>query len=135
VITIIHQDPQLEHIHFTGTIIPEFAEILTPEAINFVATLARAFSERRESLLHMRVRRQAEIYAGKIPDFLPETKHIRTSDWTISPEPADLNVRDAINRYYRIPQSGGQALNTQRGNRDAIGTPSRLASCGKACFD
>jgi malate synthase len=90
---MIHQNPQLENILFTGAITPEFEEILTPEAVNFVATLARAFSERRESLLQMRVRRQAEIDAGKMPDFLPETEHIRTSDWTISPEPADLQDR------------------------------------------
>ena len=90
---MIHQCLQLENIHITGAITPEFAEILTPEAVNFVATLARAFSERRESLLQMRVRRQAEIDAGKMPDFLPETEHIRTSDWVISPEPADLQDR------------------------------------------
>ncbi|HXL38430.1 MAG TPA: malate synthase A [Ktedonobacteraceae bacterium] len=90
---MIHQDPQPENIHITGAITPEFAEILTPEAVNFVASLARAFSERREALLQMRVRRQAEIDAGKMPDFLPETEHIRTSDWTISPVPADLQDR------------------------------------------
>src|SRR5437763_14613266 len=90
---MIHQDPQPENIHITGAITPEFAEILTPEAVNFVASLARAFSERREALLQMRVRRQAEIDAGKMPDFLPETEHIRTSDWTVSPVPADLQDR------------------------------------------
>src|SRR5436853_4940112 len=90
---MINQNPQLENIHITGAITPEFAEILTPEAVNFVAKLARAFSERREALLQMRVRRQAEIDAGKMPDFLPETEHIRTSDWTISPVPADLQDR------------------------------------------
>ncbi len=90
---MINQNPQLENIQITGAITPEFAEILTPEAISFVANLARAFSERRESLLQMRVRRQAEIDAGKMPDFLPETEHIRNSNWTISPEPADLQDR------------------------------------------
>src|SRR5215472_13872807 len=90
---MINQNPQLENIHITGAITPEFAEILTPEAVTFVATLARAFSERRESLLQMRVRRQSEIDAGKMPDFLPETEHIRKSDWTISPVPPDLQDR------------------------------------------
>jgi malate synthase len=90
---MINHNPQLENIHITGEITPEFAEILTPEAISFVANLARAFAERRESLLQMRVRRQAEIDAGKMPDFLPETENIRNSDWTISPEPADLQDR------------------------------------------
>jgi malate synthase len=80
---MIHQDPQLESIHITGAITPEFAEILTPEAVNFVATLARAFTKRRETLLQRRVQRQAEIDAGKMPDFLPETEHVRNSEWAI----------------------------------------------------
>src|SRR2546423_13895434 len=90
---MIHQDPQLESTHITGAITPEFAEILTPEAVNFVATLARAFTKRREALLQMRVQRQADLNAGKLPDFLPETEHIRNSDWTIAPVPADLQDR------------------------------------------
>src|SRR5579859_4666391 len=85
--------PSLENIVITGEVTPEFAEILTPEALNFVATLVRAFGDRREELLQRRARRQAEIDAGKMPDFLPETEHIRTSDWTIAPVPADLQDR------------------------------------------
>src|SRR2546430_6382279 len=90
---MIHQNPQIESIQITGAITPEFAEILTPEAVNFVATLARAFTKRRETLLQRRVQRQAEIDAGKMPDFLPETEHIRNSDWTIAPVPPDLQHR------------------------------------------
>ncbi len=84
---------QLENIQITGSITPEFAEILTPEAISFVATLVRAFADRREELLQRRAQRQAEINAGKLPDFLPETEHIRKSEWTIAPVPADLQDR------------------------------------------
>src|ERR1700693_2456345 len=90
---MIHQNPQLESIQITGAVTPEFAEILTPEALNFVATLSRAFTERREELLQRRVQRQAEIDAGKMPDFLPETEHVRNSEWTIAPVPADLQDR------------------------------------------
>src|SRR5437660_11295033 len=90
---MIHQNPQLESIQITGPVTPEFAEILTPEAVKFVATLARAFTVKRAALLQMRVRRQVEIDAGKLPDFLPETEHIRTSEWSISPVPADLQDR------------------------------------------
>ena len=85
--------PSLKSIEIKGEITPEFAEILTPEAIDFVATLVRAFSDRREELLQRRVQRQAEIDAGKMPDFLPETEHIRAGDWTIAPVPADLQDR------------------------------------------
>ncbi len=85
--------PSLKGIEITGEVTPEFAEILTPEAMNFVATLVRAFRDRREELLQRRAQRQAEIDAGKMPDFLPETEHIRQGDWTIAPAPADLQDR------------------------------------------
>lgn len=87
------ENTSVETIQITGPVTQEFAEILTPEAMNFVATLARAFTDRREELLRRRAQRQAEINAGKLPDFLPETEHIRNSEWTIAPEPADLQDR------------------------------------------
>ncbi len=80
-------------IEISSEITPEFAEILTPEAMNFVATLARAFEGRREELLAKREQRQAELDAGKKPDFLPETAHIRQGTWTVAPIPADLQDR------------------------------------------
>src|SRR5215467_8919195 len=86
-------NPTLKDIEIIGEVTPEYAEILTPEALNFVATLIRAFSNRREELWQRRARRQAEIDAGKMPDFLPETEHIRNSEWTIAPVPADLQDR------------------------------------------
>ena len=85
--------PSFQNLEIKGEITPEFAEILTPEALSFVATLVRAFSDRREELLQRRAQRQAEIDAGKMPDFLPETEHIRSGDWTITPVPADLQDR------------------------------------------
>ncbi len=90
---MINPNLRLENIQITGSITPEFAEILTPEAISFVATLVRAFADRREELLQRRVQRQAEINAGKLPDFLPETVHVRESEWTIAPVPEDLQDR------------------------------------------
>src|SRR3989440_12656189 len=86
-------NPYLESIEITEPITPEFAEILTPDAMNFVATLVRTFADRREELLQRRAQRQAEIDAGKMPDFLPETEHIRQGTWTIAPIPADLQDR------------------------------------------
>ncbi len=80
-------------IEITGPVTTEFAEILTPDAMNFVAKLAREFEGRREELLAKRVQRQQELDAGKLPDFLPETEHIRNSDWTVAPLPDDLQDR------------------------------------------
>ena len=80
-------------IEITGPITSEYAEILTPEAMRFVAMLMRTFGERRDELLRQRAQRQIEFNAGKMPDFLPATAHIRDSDWTISPVPVDLQDR------------------------------------------
>src|SRR5581483_3008421 len=82
-----------EGIEIKAPITPEFAQILTPEAMNLVAKLARSFETRRQELLQRRVQRQAEIDAGKLPDFLPDTAHIRQPDSTIAPIPADLQDR------------------------------------------
>src|SRR5436305_579170 len=82
-----------EGIEIRGPITAEFAEILTPEAMAFVATLVRTFSGRREELLRRRVQRQAEIDAGTMPDFLPETERIRQGNWTVAPIPHDLQDR------------------------------------------
>ncbi len=72
---------------------PRFDEILTPDALTFVAKLHRAFEPRRQELLKARVARQARIDAGEMPDFLPETKHIREGDWKIAPLPKALECR------------------------------------------
>ncbi len=70
-----------------------FSEIVTPEAMNFVAKLTREFAKTREALLKRRVDRQAEIDAGKMPNFLPETEAIRRADWQVAPVPEDLKDR------------------------------------------
>jgi malate synthase len=72
---------------------PRFDEILTPEALAFVAKLHRAFEPHRKELLKARVARQARIDAGEMPDFLPETKHVREGDWKIAPLPKALECR------------------------------------------
>src|SRR5882762_9809829 len=69
------------------------AEILSPEALEFYATLHREFNPRRVELLRERSRRQEAIDRGQMPDFLSETKSIRDGDWQVSPLPADLQNR------------------------------------------
>ncbi len=70
-----------------------FDEILTRDALALVAKLHRAFEPRRRELLAARVRRQAELDAGKLPDFLPETRAVREGDWKVSPLPKALERR------------------------------------------
>ncbi len=80
-------------IEILAPVTPEFAEIITPEAIAFVAKLHRALDSRRQELLARRKVRQAELDAGKLPDFLPETRQIREAHWSVAPVPADLQDR------------------------------------------
>jgi malate synthase len=68
-------------------------EVLTPKAMELLASLHRRFNPRRLQLLALRQRRQAEIDRGQLPDFLPETAHVRASDWRIAAVPADLADR------------------------------------------
>ena len=77
-------------VEIHGPITPEFAQILSPEAVAFVAKLCRQFEPRRQELLAARAARQKEFDAGKMPDFLPQTASIRSSEWKIVPQPADM---------------------------------------------
>ncbi|GJM44993.1 MAG: malate synthase [Gemmatimonadota bacterium] len=69
------------------------SEILSPEALRFVATLERRFRDTRRELLECRSAIQQTLDAGAAPDFLPETYEIRQGDWRIAPVPADLQDR------------------------------------------
>ncbi len=82
-----------EGVEILGKITSDGAEILTPSALTFVAKMARKFEARRRDLLQRRVERQADFDAGKLPDFLPETRRIRESAWTIGSVPHDLQDR------------------------------------------
>ncbi|GBC61506.1 malate synthase A [Desulfonema ishimotonii] len=76
-----------------GPVTPEFERILTPEALDFVAILAREFEARRVALMERRKEVQSQIDSGILPDFLPETADIRNGDWRVAPIPEDLQDR------------------------------------------
>src|SRR5690242_6623737 len=80
-------------VEVRGEFTPAFAEILTPEALAFVAKLQRAFGARRLESLTRRQTRQAALDGGEPLDFLPDTKHIRESDWACASIPPDLRDR------------------------------------------
>ncbi|MFI5085988.1 MAG: malate synthase A [Actinomycetales bacterium] len=68
-------------------------EILTPEALAFVAELHERFGARRRERLAARAVRRAEVArTGKL-DFLPETAGIRSGSWQVGPAPAALADR------------------------------------------
>ncbi|MBV9847063.1 MAG: malate synthase A [Kutzneria sp.] len=68
-------------------------EILTPEAVAFVAELNRTFADRRDELVARRAERRATAAAAGRLDFLAETAEIRAADWRVAPAPADLADR------------------------------------------
>ncbi|HWJ75374.1 MAG TPA: malate synthase A [Kaistia sp.] len=77
----------------TGASAARYDEILTPEALAFVAELHGRFDGKRRALLEFRSERQKFFDNGGLPDFLPETAHVRDGDWKVAPIPADLTDR------------------------------------------
>ncbi|KAI8993536.1 malate synthase A [Pilobolus umbonatus] len=70
------------------------AEILTPDTLKFIATLQRTFNGTRKTLLQRRILRQQQIDRGVLPDFLPETAHIRNdANWRAAPPAPGLQDR------------------------------------------
>jgi len=69
-------------------------EVLTPDALAFIAKLHRATAERRQELLQARRTRRANIAAGQDPRFLRETEHIRNdASWRVAPPAPGLEDR------------------------------------------
>ena len=71
-------------------IAPAYAEILTADALAFLAMLERAFASRRNALLAARAARQRAFDAGELPDFLAETRAVREGNWTCAGVSADI---------------------------------------------
>ncbi len=65
-------------------------EILSDEALAFVAGLQREFRQQRRRLLSARAERQHSLDSGEWPDFNPATRSIRAADWQIGDIPKDL---------------------------------------------
>jgi malate synthase len=69
------------------------SEVLTAEALEFIAALQREFGARRLELLKARDERQARLDGGESPEFLPGTKSVRKSEWRVAPPAEDLQDR------------------------------------------
>jgi len=89
--------PSVRGVKVTGASGDRFDEILSTEALEFVAELHRRFDPRRKALLALRLERQAALQAGSTLDFLPETKDIRTAEWAVArPAPGLVDRRVEI---------------------------------------
>ncbi|WP_059011271.1 malate synthase A [Streptomyces specialis] len=74
-------------------VLPRQDEVLTEDALGFLAELHRRFTPRRDELLALRARRREEIARTGRLDFLPETKDVRDGEWTVAPAPPALQDR------------------------------------------
>ncbi len=80
-------------LEIRGPTAPRQDEVLTPEALAFVADLAHRFQPRLKKLLKAREARQGRFDAGELPGFRIDTQKIRESDWRVGDIPADLMDR------------------------------------------
>ena len=85
----------LAGVEVKGPIEERFDEVLTDDALAFLAELQRRFNGTRKQLLERRYERQKRFDAGEKPDFLPETRHVRDdASWRVAPiKTADLQDR------------------------------------------
>jgi len=79
-----------DDIEVKGPVEGRALEVLTPEALAFVARLQREFGGRRLELLALRDERQARLDAGESPRFLTSTAPVRDSEWEVAKAPRDL---------------------------------------------
>ncbi|MEO6531204.1 MAG: malate synthase A, partial [Specibacter sp.] len=69
-------------------------EILTPEALDFIAALNRSTTARRTELLAARKTRRTQILSGTDPRYLSHTSHIREDpNWRVAPPAPGLEDR------------------------------------------
>jgi malate synthase len=70
----------INSVSICGATDSSHAKILTKDALAFLALLHRSFEGTRRQLLERRQLRQHELDRGQLPDFLPETQHIREDE-------------------------------------------------------
>lgn len=88
------QNQKVQGVEISGKTSSEYREILTDEALAFIAMLHRRFNERRLSLLEKRAERQQRLNKGELPNFLKETEGVRNDiGWTVAKTPDDLQKR------------------------------------------
>jgi malate synthase len=80
-------------VELDGAIEAGFEEVLTPEALEFLAELEGEFGSRRRQLLEARLERRQRLRDGESLDFLLETREIRETEWQVAPVPLDLQQR------------------------------------------
>ena len=83
------------NVAITAPVHDRFDEILTDDALAFLARLHHEFEPRRRELLEARDRRYAELANGGTLHFLDETKDVREGDWQVAEPAPGLHDRRA----------------------------------------
>ncbi|EFN59875.1 hypothetical protein CHLNCDRAFT_49305 [Chlorella variabilis] len=87
---------------------PGYEEILSRDALTFLAGLARKYGPRVSELLERRRQQQARYDAGDKPGFLPETKHVRRGGRRQGAAAAALGSADGVaGGDARVPACAG----------------------------
>lgn len=84
---------QTTGLQVNGVLKSRYEEILTLDALTFIAQLEKKFGQRRKELVKTRQERQQDINNGIMPTFLKETENVRNGDWLVAPIPEDLQDR------------------------------------------
>ncbi len=79
--------PELELVQ---PITAQHSQILSAQALEFLAELVDRFNPQLEQLLLERGKRQAEFNRGAVPDFDPATIKIRQGGWQVATIPAEV---------------------------------------------
>jgi malate synthase len=87
------REPAGPKVEILGGHVERSGEVLTPLALQLLASLHRRFNAQRLELLAARVQRQAQLDAGALPDFLAATRKVREGTWHVAPVPAELADR------------------------------------------
>jgi malate synthase len=87
---VYSREPAGPKVEILGAQVERAEEVLTPLALQLLASLHRRFNAQRLELLAARAQRQLLLDEGALPDFLEATRKVREGQWRVAPVPADL---------------------------------------------
>jgi malate synthase len=87
---VYSREPAGPKVEILGAQVERAEEVLTPLALQLLASLHRRFNAQRLELLAARAQRQLLLDEGALPDFLDATRKVREGQWRVAPVPADL---------------------------------------------
>ncbi len=86
----------MSDVHVVGPHVAHASEILSADALAFVAALHRQFESRRQGVLALRPARRARIDSAEVGspiDYREDTSAMRRGEWVVATAPSDLSDR------------------------------------------